>query len=138
MCRVSNRKKIQKPYTQNLLVHSGIVSLVYSETYVKTFLHTTVQVKSQQLYHQQIYSEYQEYLYSLCRKLKDSGLGYRNISKTLTLMNLKSVRGTTFTFGHVQSILNKGVIRKKRLESIKSRKENGYKIVDMKLEFVEI
>ena len=114
------------------------MSLVYSETYEKTFLHATVQVKSQQLYHQQTYSEYQEYLYSLCRKLKDSGLGYRRISKTLTLMNLKSVRGTTFTFGHVQSILNKGLERKKRLDSIKSREENGYKIVDMKLEFVEV
>ena len=53
-------------------------------------------------------------------------------------MNLKSVRGTSFTFGHVQSILNKGLVRKKRLETIKSRKENGYKIVDMKLEFREI
>ena len=53
-------------------------------------------------------------------------------------MNLKSVRGTSFTFGHVQSILNKGLVRKKRLESIKSREENGYKITDMKLEFVEI
>mgnify|MGYP000150259521 CR=1 FL=1 len=89
------------------------MSLVYSETFVKTFLHTTVQVKSQQLYRQQTYSEYQEYLYSLCRKLKDYGLGYRRISKTLTLMNLKSVRGTTFTFGHVQSILNKGGIATK-------------------------
>ena len=112
--------------------------LVYFETWNKTFLHTTVQVKSQQLYRQNTYSEYQEYLYSLCRKLKDSGLGYRRISKTLTLMNLKSVRGTSFTFGHVQSILNKGLVRKKRLESIKSREENGYKIVDMKLEFVEV
>jgi hypothetical protein len=114
------------------------VSLVYSETWYKTFLHTTVQVKSQQLYRQNTYSEYQEYLYSLCRKLKDSGLGYRRISKTLTLMNLKSVRGTSFTNGHVQSILNKGLVRKKRLESIKSREENGYKITDMKLEFIKI
>ena len=114
------------------------MSLVYSETYVKTFLHTTVQVKSQQLYRQQTYSEYQEYLYSLCRKLKDSGLGYRNISKTLTLMNLKSVRGTTFTNGHVQSILNKGLVRKKRLDSIKGREEYGYEITNLKLEFVEI
>ncbi len=114
------------------------MSLVYSETWYKTFLHTTVQVKSQQLYRQNTYSEYQEYLYSLCRKLKDSGLGYRRISKTLTLMNLKSVRGTSFTNGHVQSILNKGLVRKKRLESIKSREDNGYKIMNMKLEFVEI
>ena len=53
-------------------------------------------------------------------------------------MNLKSVRGTSFTNGHVQSILNKGLVRKKRLESIKSRKENGYEITNMKLEFVEI
>ena len=128
----------RKSTHQNSVCHCGIVWLVYSETWVKTFLHTTVQVKSQQLYRQQTYSEYQEYLYSLCRKLKDSGLGYRRISKTLTQMNLKSVRGTTFTNGHVQSILNKGLVRMKRLESIKSREENGYKIVDMKLEFVEI
>ena len=53
-------------------------------------------------------------------------------------MNLKSVRGTTFTNGHVQSILNKGLVRKKRLETIKSRKENGYKITEMKLEFIKI
>ena len=41
-------------------------------------------------------------------------------------MGLKSVRGRVFKYGHVQSILNKGLVRKKRLESIKSRKENGY------------
>ena len=135
MKKIDERNKIPPNDTFS---YSGIVSLVYSETWYKTFLHTTVQVKSQQLYRQNIYSEYQEYLYSLCRKLKDSGLGYRRISKTLTLMNLKSVRGTSFTNGHVQSILNKGLVRKKRLESIKSREENGYKITNMKLEFVEI
>ena len=111
---------------------------MYSETWYKTFLHTTVQVKSQQLYRQQSYSEYQEYLYSLCRKLKDSGLGYRNISKTLTLMNLKSVRGTSFTNGHVQSILNKGLVRKKRLKSLKDHKDYKIKYLDSRIEFVEI
>ena len=52
-------------------------------------------------------------------------------------MGLKSVRGRVLKYGHVQSILNKGLVRKKRLESIKSRQENGYKIVDMKLEFIK-
>ena len=118
--------------------HSGIVSLVYSETWVKTFLHTTVRVKSQKLYKQPSYSQYQEYLYRLCRTLKDDGLGYRRISYRLNEMGLKSVRGRVFKYGHVQSILNKGLVRKKRLESIKSREENGYKIVDMKLEFQDI
>ena len=37
-----------------------------------------------------------------------------------------------------QSILNKGLVRKKRLDSIKSREENGYKITEMKLEFIKI
>ena len=112
--------------------------LVYSETWVKTFLHTTVRVKSQKLYKQPSYSQYQEYLYRLCRTLKDDGLGYRRISYRLNDMKLKSVRGKEFKYGHVQSILNKGLVRKKRLESIKNREQNGYKIVDMKLEFVEI
>ena len=112
--------------------------LVYSETWVKTFLHTTVRVKSQKLYKQPSYSQYQEYLYRLCRTLKDDGLGYRRISYRLNEMGLKPVRGRVFKYGHVQSILNKGLVRKKRLESIKSRKENGYEIINMKLEFVEI
>ena len=112
--------------------------LVYSETWVKTFLHTTVRVKSQKLYKQPSYSQYQEYLYRLCRTLKDEGLGYRKISYRLNEMGLNSVRGKVFKYGHVQSILNKGLVRKKRLESIKSREENGYKILNMNLEFVEI
>ena len=112
--------------------------LVYSETWVKTFLHTTIRVKSQKLYKQPSYSQYQEYLYRLCRTLKDEGLGYRKISYRLKEMGLKSVRGKEFKYGHVQSILNKGLIRKKRLESLKSRKENGFDVLDMKLEFQEI
>ena len=112
--------------------------LVYSEMWVKTFLHTTVRVKSQKLYKQPSYSQYQEYLYRLCRTLKDEGLGYRKISYRLNEMGLNLVRGKVFKYGHVQSILNKGLVRKKRLESIKSREENGYKILNMNLEFVEI
>ena len=114
------------------------MSLVYSETWVKTFLHTTIRVKSRRLYKQPSYSQYQEYLYRLCRTLKDEGLGYRRISYRLNEMGLKSVRGRVFKYGHIQSILNKGLVRKKRLESIKSREENGYEIINMKLEFVEI
>ena len=77
-------------------------------------------------------------MYRLCRTLKDDGLGYRRISYRLNEMGLKSVRGRVFKYGYVQSILNKELVRKKRLESIKSRQENGYQITDMKLEFVEI
>ena len=121
----------RKSTHQNSIHHCGIVFLVYSETWVKTFLHTTVRVKSQKLYKQPSYSQYQEYLYRLCRTLKDEGLGYRKISYRLNEMGLNSVRGKEFKYGHVQSILNKGLLRKKRLESIKSREENGYKIFDM-------
>ena len=77
-------------------------------------------------------------MYRLCRTLKDDGLGYRRISYRLNEMGLKSVRGRVFKYGHVQSILNKGLIRKKRLESLKSRKDNGFDILDMKLEFQEL
>ena len=37
-------------------------------------------------------------------------------------MGLNSVRGKEFKYGHVQSILNKGLIRKKRLEDIAQEK----------------
>ena len=109
--------------------------LVYSETWVKTFLHTTVRVKSQKLYKQPSYSQYQEYLYRLCRTLKDEGLGYRRISYRLNEMGLKSVRGKVFKNGHVQSILNKGLVRKKRIDSLKDYK---IKYLDSRIEFVEI
>ena len=112
--------------------------LVYSETWVKTFLHTTIRVKSQRLYKQPSYSQYQEYLYRLCRTLKDEGLGYRKISYRLNELGLNSVRGKVFKYGHVQSILNKGLVRKKRLESINSCQDNRYKIVYMNIELVKI
>jgi len=111
---------------------------VYSQKWCKTYLHVRVEVKSQKLYSQQTYSDYQEFLYQKCLKLKRQGLGYRRISYKLKEQGYKTVRGCVFNNNHVQSLLNKGLVRKKRLESIKSREENGYKIVDMKLEFVEI
>ena len=80
---LSNTPKIQRTHTYKLPDYCGIVLLVYSETWVKTFLHTTVRVKSQKLYKQPSYSQYQEYLYRLCRTLKDEGLGYRRIHKVL-------------------------------------------------------
>jgi len=111
---------------------------VYSERYYLSYLHLEYKVSTQLLYRQQSYNEYQEYLYSLCRSLKDKGLGYRRISYNLNGRGLKSVRNTVFTFSHIQSILNKGLIRKKRLESLKHYDDFNLKLLDVRIELVEI
>jgi len=38
----------------------------------------------------------------------------------------KSVRGKVFKNGHIQSLLNKGRVRKERIDNLKSHKDYGY------------
>ena len=97
-----------------------------------------VEVKSQKLYSQTTYSDYQEFLYQKCLKLKRQGLGYRRISYKLKEQGYKTVRGCVFNNNHVQSILNKGLVRKKRLKSLKDHKDYKIKYLDSRIEFVEI
>ena len=108
---------------------------MYSQKWCKTYLHLRVQVKSQKLYRQNSYSDYQEFLYKKCLDLKREGYGYRRISQILNEDGYKSVRGKVFKNGHIQSILNKGFIREKRLKSLKDYK---IKYLDSRIEFVEI
>ena len=66
------------------------------------------------------------------------GYGYRRISQILNEDGYKSVRGKVFKNGHVQSILNKGLVRKKRIDSLKDYKDYKIKYLDSRIEFVEI
>ncbi len=118
--------------------YSGIVWLVYLETWVKTYLNLTLVVKSQLLYRQQTYSKYQETLFDLCVKLKKQGLGYRKISQKLTKLGYKSVRGKELKNNHIFSIIKKGKIRRERIKSLKSHKDYEYEIKDLSLEFREL
>jgi hypothetical protein len=111
---------------------------VYSQRWVKTTLKLNLKVKSQLLYHQGNYNEYQEYLYDCCVKLKKSGLGYRRISYKLNEMGLKSVLGCELKNNHIYSILKKGKIRKDRIKKLKSHNDYHKMIQNMKLEFREI
>ena len=66
------------------------------------------------------------------------GYGYRRISQILNEDGYKSVRGKVFKNGHVQSLLKKGLVRKKRIESLKDHKDYRIKYLDSRIEFVEI
>ena len=73
------------------------------------------------------YSRYQQFLYELCKTLKDKGLGYRRISHYLNRRGYKtSYSKKMFTNGHVSSILKKGKVREDRIKSLKSHKDYGY------------
>ena len=111
---------------------------MYLDSYVKSYLNLTLVVKSQKLYRQQTYNSYQEELFNLCIKLKKKGLGYRRISYYLNDKGYKSVRGCELKNTHIFSIIKKGLIRKKRIKSLKSHNDYKHSIKDMKMEFREI
>ena len=111
---------------------------MYSERWVKTQISLQIRIESQQLYHQQSYSSYQQFLYELCLKLKNKGYGYRRISKILNGRGYKSVRGKVFKNGHIQSLLNKGRVRKERLSSLKNHTDYKLKVIDSKINFLDI
>ena len=111
---------------------------MYSEKWVKTQISLTIRVESQLLKGQQSYSSYQKFLYELCLKLKNKGYGYRRISYILNGRGYKSVRGKVFKNGHVQSLLNKGKVRKDRLSSLKSHNDYKLKVIDSKLRFLDV
>ena len=111
---------------------------MYLDSYVKSYLNLTLVVKSQKLYRQQTYNSYQEELFNLCIKLQKKGLGYRRISYYLNDKGYKSVRGCELKNTHIFSIIKKGLIRKKRIKSLKSHNDYKHSIKDMKMEFREI
>ena len=111
---------------------------MFLEKWVKTYLNVEIQVKSQLLYNQHSYSDYQEYLYDTCLELQKNGLGYRKISYVLNDMNLLSVRGTKFTNGHVMSIIKKGTTRKNRIKNLKSHNDFSTIIKDVYMSYEEL
>ena len=87
----------------------------------------TVEIQSNNLTHHQTYTKKQQITYQLIKFLHDvEGLGYRKISHHLNGRGYKSVRGKIFKNGHIQSILNKGLVRKERIKNMKSHKDYGY------------
>ena len=123
---------------QCLFYHSGIVWLVYLDSYVKSYLNLTLVVKSQKLYRQHSYHPYQQKLFDLCIKFQKQGMGYRKISKHLTELGFKSIRGKELKHNHVYSIIKKGLIRKNRITKLKSHSYYKYVIKDMSLLFKNI
>jgi hypothetical protein len=111
---------------------------VYSQRWVKTTLNIHIQVKSQLLYRQKTYNQYQEYLYECCTQLKNSGLGYRRISYKLEEMGLLSVTGKKLLNNHIYSIIKKGKIRKQRIKKLKSHNDIHKLVKKMNLSFTDI
>ena len=106
------------------------MSFVHLDRHEKVYLNVTIRTKSQLLYTDNQYtnySRYQQFLYELCKTLKDKGLGYRKISYYLNRRGYKtSSSKKMFTNGHVSSILKKGKVREDRIKSLKSHKDYGY------------
>ena len=50
MCGLPNRHKNEETHTYKSIGYSGIVWLVYLDSYVKSYLNLTLVVKSQKLY----------------------------------------------------------------------------------------
>jgi len=111
---------------------------VYLDSYVKSYLNLTLVVKSQKLYRQHSYHPYQQKLFDLCIKFQKQGMGYRKISKHLTELGFKSIRGKELKHNHVYSIIKKGLIRKNRITKLKSHSDCKYVIKDMSLLFKNI
>ena len=110
--------------------HSRVVSFVHLDRHERVYLNVNIRTKSQLLYTDNQYthySRYQQFLYELCKTLKDKGLGYRRISHYLNRRKYKtSYSKKMFTNGHVSSILKKGKVREDRIKSLKSHKDYGY------------
>ena len=106
------------------------MSFVHLDRHEKVYLNVNIRTKSQLLYTDNQYthySRYQQFLYELCKTLKDKGLGYRKISYYLNRRGYKtSYSKKMFTNGHVSSILKKGKVREDRIKSLKSHKDYGY------------
>ena len=106
------------------------MSFVHLDRHEKVYLNVNIRTKSQLLYTDNQYthySRYQQFLYELCKTLKDKGLGYRKISYYLNRRGYKtSYSKKMFKNGHVSSILKKGKVREDRIKSLKSHKDYGY------------
>ena len=108
---------------QNQLLSNSVVR-INGNQYLNIKITTKSQLLQSDYSH---YNSYQEFLYNLVLTLKDKGLGYRKISHYLNMNGYKSVRGKVFKNGHIQSLLNKGRVRKERIDNLKSHKDYGYK-----------
>jgi hypothetical protein len=63
------------------------------------------------------YSDYQESLHNLIKRMHDSGMGYRKIARWLYENAYKTIRGHEFKNTHVFSVLKKKKLRDKRLNN---------------------
>ena len=74
------------------------------------------------------YTPAQEAIYNLILSLKESGLGYRRISKFLNERGIKTARGSVWSSPYVYSVIKKGNIRKERLTRTPTAEMKNFRI----------
>jgi hypothetical protein len=84
-------------------------------------LEFSIEIESNNLTFENIYTPYQQFLYSLCKQLHDKGYGYRRIAKMLNRWGVKTARGNLFYNTSVSSILKRRHERDARIEEMRNK-----------------
>ena len=80
-------------------------------------LQFTIRLQSNDLIPEQRYKVRQEIMYKIIKDLKESGLGYRKISKKLNSWGIKTERGNEWLPQSVFSVLKRKKQRRERIQS---------------------
>ena len=84
-------------------------------------LEFSIEIESNNLTFENIYTPYQQFLYALCKQLHDKGYGYRRIAKMLNKWGVKTARGNSFYNTSVSSILKRRHERDARIEEMRNK-----------------
>ena len=84
-------------------------------------LEFSIEIESYNLTFENIYTPYQQFLYSLCKQLHDKGYGYRKIAKMLNKWDVRTARGNSFYNTSVSSILKRRHERDARIEEMRNK-----------------
>ena len=84
-------------------------------------LEFSIEIESNNLTFENIYTPYQQFLYALCKQLHDKGYGYRRIAKMLNKWGVSTARGNSFYNTSVSSILKRRHERDIRIEEMRNK-----------------
>ena len=84
-------------------------------------LEFSIEIESNNLTFENIYTPYQQFLYALCKQLQDKGYGYRRIAKMLNKWGVKTARGNSFYNTSVSNLLKRRHERDARIEEMRNK-----------------
>ena len=84
-------------------------------------LEFSIEIESNNLTFENIYTPYQQFLYALCKQLHDKGYGYRRIAKMLNKWGVSTARGNSFYNTSVSNLLKRRHERDARIEEMRNK-----------------